>query len=789
MFYTHNVSVLSSMNPFHVENRPLEQADDQPQPPMAGDIFPILAETLLRLSTELLNTFDSDKVLGRILALLHHLVPYETAAIHLVDGDRLITQAGVGAALPTVGQMNYRREDDFIWQFVERERRPYLCQDLHREPWKPLAGFEYIRSFMAVPLTIQDEVTGILTLDHSLPNQFNDEQMQVVTLFAHQVSTTVVKARLFEAERQQHRFAESQLAFSYRLMQTSTSDEAIAALLDTLVETTPVDAGSVTLLIPEEANRGYIAAAFGYTSPDKAHHQPVDMRQFELLVQLAHERSPIYLADVRNERRWQPGLFSDGQEVRAILLVPLLADAQSELLGYITLKSYHPDSFSKTMRNNVALLCNQTAGALHILRLLEEARRRLDEVSVLTEMSAHLNRSYELADTLQFVLNRVMTVICQGDRLDQVRGAIILRVPGSDILHLAASHNLTQSEIDTFNNRPYTIAEGTFGRSIGKGEWVEINQPAQVAASIAEQFATVPPRQLLDIPLIVGSETIGIISVDHVVRDPATRQLLVAMTDLAGSAIQKTQALAHSRKRAVELMETYERLQVLDQQRDEFIQNITHDLKAPLTFIRGYAELMAEGALGEINQEQADALDVIQERTDAVNQLIADILTLKNVEAQPLQELPIDLNQIAVNVARNARMAARLAGLEIEVIASQGAVRVQGDGARMEQVFENLLSNAIKYSPDGGKITISVGEHLNLAQVTIADEGMGIPPHEIENIWSRYYRVAGLNVQGTGLGLANVRRIIEAHGGRVWVRSSGKGTTFTFELPLYRTGD
>ena len=193
--------------------------------------------------------------------------------------------------------------------------------------------------------------------------------------------------------------------------------------------------------------------------------------------------------------------------------------------------------------------------------------------------------------------------------------------------------------------------------------------------------------------------------------------------------------------------------------------------------------------MGEINPEQAEALEVIQERTDAVNQQIMNILTIKSVEAQPLQELPIDLHEIAVNVARNARMAARMAGIKIEVVSSQQVVNVQGDGARMEQIFENLLSNAIKYSPDGGKMTISVGIHLGLAQVAIADEGIGIPPEEIENIWNRYYRGAGLSAKGTGLGLVNVRRIVEAHGGRIWVRSSGQGTTFTFELPLYRSDD
>ena len=110
---------------------------------------------------------------------------------------------------------------------------------------------------------------------------------------------------------------------------------------------------------------------------------------------------------------------------------------------------------------------------------------------------------------------------------------------------------------------------------------------------------------------------------------------------------------------------------------------------------------------------------------------------------------------------------------------------VKGDMARMEQVFENLLSNAIKYSPNGGAITITIKTNKEKVRVSIADQGMGIPEENIDKIWDRYYRVPGGTAEGSGLGLTNVRRIIEAHGGRIWVQSSEKGTTFTFDLPIY----
>ncbi len=579
----------------------------------------------------------------------------------------------------------------------------------------------------------------------------------------------LTRAALLESEQRQRHFAESQLAFSYRLLQTTTVDAAVEALLATIAENTPYDAGSVTLWTAEKPLRAEIVAA----------------HRFALLTPLVEERQPIYLPDVRQEARWLPDTQPDAQEVRSVLLVPLLDDPQSEPFGYLSLKSYRPNAFSQPVVNNIVLLCNQTAAALRTVRLLEETRRRLSEVSVLAEMSAHLNRSYDLPETLRFVLDRVVSVISQGEKVSDIRAAIILRRPASNLLYLAVGHNLSNEEIERFNNRPYTVHEGTFARSIGKGEWVEIRDEAGVSQAIAEQFSQVAPRQLLDIPLSVGSETIGIISIDHVVRDPTTRQLLRAMSDLAGSAIQKTQVLAASQKQAAELVETYEHLQVMDQERDEFIQNITHDLKAPLTFIRGYAELMAEGAFGAITPEQSEALEVIQERTDAVNQLISNILTLKQVESHPLQEIPFNLDEVARKTVRNARMAARIAGLEISVPTEQTNVIVKGDAARMEQVFENLLSNSIKYSPEGGEISVSVGTRQDRAQVSVTDQGIGIPETEIENIWNRYYRVSGMSAKGSGLGLSNVRRIIEAHGGRIWVHSNGQGTTFTFEVPLY----
>lgn len=759
--------------------------DVNTQPPAPSITFsPALAETLLRISNELMSTYEPTHLLGRILELLHQLVEYDAAAVHLIDGNQLIVRSGSGTEPSVGGQLHYNKESDFAWQYMEREGSVYIAKDLHQEEQHPIPGAESVRSFMAVPLTVQEKLIGILTVEHSEPNRFDGQSAAVASLFASQASIVLAKAKLLESERQQRIFAESQLAFSYRLMQTTSIDQATAALLATIADNAFYDMGAVTLIAGEQKQHGYIVAVYGYASPEEARNTLVDMRNFQLLVQLNSERKPIYLPELRGEPRWHPGSMPDQSEARSVLLVPLLSDSQSELLGYVTLKSYQPNTFSETVITNVALLCNQTAAALRTLRLLEETRQRLNDVSVLVAMSEHLNRSYELTETLRFVLDQAISVIGEGEEVSKIRGAIVLRRPTSNTLHMAVARNLSDKEIDRFNNRPYTVDNGTFARSIGRGEWVEIGDQQLLAQSTVEAFLQQPPRQLCHIPLNVGNETLGVITVEKIIRDPSKRQLLRAIADLASSAIQKTQALVDSRQRAMELVETYDRLQMMDKQRDEFIKNITHDLKAPLTFIRGYAELMADNVLGEVNPEQKDALRVMVERTDALSKLIGEILSMKQIESRPLQEAPFNLDDVARKSVHNATMAARQAGLDIRVSTKQKRVMVNGDVTRMEQVFENLLSNAIKYSPNGGAISVSVSTQADRALVSIADQGIGIPEDEIGKIWNPYYRVAGSKTEGTGLGLANVRRVIEAHGGRVWAQSSGKGATFTFELPL-----
>ncbi len=746
--------------------------------------------TLHASSLDIASGMEEDELLNSFIERLLSLTQAQTAAIFLYDtfNDALMT-SGILPPTPLLSLGTPQPKDKGILGQVFTQSTPVYVADYALYPAKdrtwPQDRFE-IGAAGVLPLLIKGEIIGVLAVLQARNHEFSPEEKQIHSIFANQIATAIENRRLFQAEQRQRKFAETQLDFSFRLMETNTLTGAVEALFDTIGQFVDYDTGSVMLLDPDNSEVGYFAVVSGYTNPDEARHRRLRMSDYPLLGQIRQERREIYFADVRGDMRWRPGHQPDPHEVRSILMAPLLYNHQAEMIGCLTLKSYRANAFAAEIRSNITLLCNQTAGAVRNIRLLEETRRRLNEVSVLAEISEMLNRTFDLETMLRSVLDQVITILAESEAKWQLQGAIILRQQPGDILRLAIGYNISEEYRTHFNQRPFYAHEGSFERSILQGEWVEIVGAENIKGQIGWEHSDIYLNELLNIPLKVGAEVIGVITANRVVSDPTTRRLLGAISELAGSAIQKTRLLGQARRRAVDLMEAYEALNQMDHMREEFIQNITHDLRAPLTFIRGYSDLMIEGAMGDITDEQREALEVIQERTDVINRLVGDILKVREYESQPLREETLNLLEVARTVVRSALMTARKAGLDITLTNLAQKVMVHGDADRLGQVFDNLLSNAIKYTKPGGHVRVAVENRGQRVVVSVADTGIGIPAEEVDHVWDRYYRVRSTSSEysGTGLGLGNARRIIEAHGGHIWVQSSKEGTTFTFELPL-----
>ncbi len=226
-----------------------------------------------------------------------------------------------------------------------------------------------------------------------------------------------------------------------------------------------------------------------------------------------------------------------------------------------------------------------------------------------------------------------------------------------------------------------------------------------------------------------------------------------------------------------------------DKLKETFISIVSHELKTPVAIIRGYAETLQRPQAQRDPALMEEMLSAIVEETDRLARLVDDLLDASRLQAGglSLKEIgEVDLAAIARRVVERYRAQTRKHTLRLELPEDFPIIR--GDARRLEQVLDNLISNAIKYSPHGGEIVVR-GE-VRPAEVVIAvqDEGVGIPLEEQDNIFQRFYRVEGPEtraVAGTGLGLYLTRAIVQAHGGRIWVKSApGKGSTFYVALPL-----
>jgi len=231
------------------------------------------------------------------------------------------------------------------------------------------------------------------------------------------------------------------------------------------------------------------------------------------------------------------------------------------------------------------------------------------------------------------------------------------------------------------------------------------------------------------------------------------------------------------------------RVQTGQKSQREFVANVSHELKTPLTSVQGFAQALLDGTAGT-PVEQKQAAQVIFDESGRMHRMVLDLLDLARLDAGTLdlQSTPVDLAALLNSIAEKFAPQARFGNVDIRVEAS-ALPAITGDGDRLAQVFTNLVDNALKFTPVGGTVILRLASTGSAAQVEVADGGTGISPETLPHIFDRFYQAdpsrPGGRKHGAGLGLTIVKEIVEAHGGKISVRSEpGTGSTFTVNLPL-----
>jgi len=401
----------------------------------------------------------------------------------------------------------------------------------------------------------------------------------------------------------------------------------------------------------------------------------------------------------------------------------------------------------------------------HAHDALVEANSRLSTLRKIdTELTAQLDLAYVEQTALRYSV----------DESDADRGFIVL-VEG-DFLQV-------KTVLDYETPHPLTpMIEQEVRQALADGRTLlrtMDGQPANPDTKSNEGLRLV-------LPLVYGDQPRGALVLERASSmccDEDALEFVKSIAMRAAAALENARLYAH-------LNQLYERVRSLEQLKTDMIRIAAHDLRNPLTALKGYLTLLEADMKPNMTSRQQKYLAMLEESAHAMQRIISEILSLQRIEAlhDSVGEYPVDLVTLVkeLHQRHSAQAAQKRISLKLE-LAPQPAI-VQGDEAQLREAIDNLVHNALKYTPEGGRVFVRLHRHQDAVHFEVEDTGYGIPREQQSRLFQPFYRArtpATYNIEGTGLGLHLVKKIVERHTGHIHFKSEeGKGSVFGFQMPL-----
>jgi signal transduction histidine kinase len=412
-----------------------------------------------------------------------------------------------------------------------------------------------------------------------------------------------------------------------------------------------------------------------------------------------------------------------------------------------------------------------------------ELARSVEELKALGEVSQAVSSTLDLQTVLT-------TIVTHAVQLSGANGGVIYEYDEvAQMFHLRATHGVKEEIIEVLRGARIRLGEGAMGKAAA------IHAPVQVPDMVDEQGSVLPRvqpilarsgyRSLLAVPLLLEQQTFG----GLVVYRPESGSFSPEVVDLLQTfATQSVLAIQNARLFR-ELEEKGHQLEIASKHKSQFLANMSHELRTPLNAILGYTELILDQIYGEVPEKIRDVLDRVQQSGRHLLGLINDVLDISKMEAG---QLVLSLNdysmaEVVQTVFSAVEALAAEKQLALKVTLPPHLPLGKGDERRIAQVLLNLVANAIKFT-EAGEVQVQVAAGDGMFTVAVADTGPGISDEDQQKIFEEFQQAdssATRQKGGTGLGLSIAKRIVDMHGGRIWVESRlGAGSTFRFTLPV-----
>jgi GAF domain-containing protein len=638
-----------------------------------------------------------------------------------------------------------------------------------------------IRSILAVPMLKGGDLVGTITVYRLEMKQFTDKQIALVETFADQAVIAIENARLLNELRQRTtdltESLEQQTATSKVLDVISRSAFDLQAVFETVAESSVRLCGADRAFIFRfDGELLRVAAAFNAPQGRKEYvaQNPMRLDRSSASGRAALERRTVYIPDV-----WADPEYTFATRLRTVLAVPILKG--DDLLGVLV--TYHLEEVRPFTDKQIALVetfADQAAIAIDNVRLLDELRQSLQQQTATADVLKVISRStFDLQTILQTLVESAAR-LCDADK------ATITRKRG-DAFYRAEAYGFSAEFMDYVRDLPVLPEPGyVTGRALLEGKAVHIpDVQADPEYTWVEQQRLGGYRTVLGVPMLREGIPIGVLALTRDDVRPFTNkqiELVQTFADQAAIAIENVRLFD-------EIQDKSRQLEEASQHKSQFLANMSHELRTPLNAILGYTELMTDGAYGEPSEKMLGILKRLEANGRHLLGLINDVLDLSKIEAG---QLVLELSDYCVeDIAQTVRSTLEpLASdkkLAFKLELAPNLPAGHGDGRRLTQVLINLVGNAIKFT-DAGEVAIKAEANNGSFHVSVRDTGPGISAADQAKLFQEFQQADNAITRkkgGTGLGLAISKRIIEMHGGKIWVESQpGQGSTFAFTLPV-----